>query len=164
MLRELRATGLAPVTEDADGHRGPQAPGRQAAQLAAHGRPLGRRDRRHEPCGGGHAQGRARRHDDEHPAPARALAQGGGGRDAEHVGQGEPSDDGRECPGRLARPGEAYRDDRAHEHRERRPLPRDGERAEREGRNPATGATIKIAASKAVRFRVSKPLKDAVNG
>ena len=30
-------------------------------------------------------------------------------------------------------------------------------------RNPATGATIKIAASKAVRFRVSKPLKDAVN-
>jgi DNA-binding protein HU-beta len=38
------------------------------------------------------------------------------------------------------------------------------ERAEREGRNPATGQTIKIAASKAVRFRVSKPLKDAVNG
>lgn len=37
------------------------------------------------------------------------------------------------------------------------------ERAEREGRNPATGQTIKIAASKAVRFRVSKPLKDAVN-
>ena len=37
-------------------------------------------------------------------------------------------------------------------------------RAAREGRNPATGATIKIAASKAVRFRVSKPLKDAVNG
>jgi len=37
------------------------------------------------------------------------------------------------------------------------------ERAEREGRNPATGATIKIPASKAVRFRVSKPLKDAVN-
>jgi DNA-binding protein HU-beta len=36
-------------------------------------------------------------------------------------------------------------------------------RAAREGRNPATGATIKIAASKAVRFRVSKPLKDAVN-
>ena len=30
-------------------------------------------------------------------------------------------------------------------------------------RNPAPGATIKIAASKAVRFRVSKPLKDAVN-
>ena len=38
------------------------------------------------------------------------------------------------------------------------------DRAEREGRNPATGQTIKIAASKAVRFRVSKPLKDAVNG
>jgi len=37
------------------------------------------------------------------------------------------------------------------------------ERAAREGRNPATGQTIKIAASKAVRFRVSKPLKDAVN-
>ncbi len=37
------------------------------------------------------------------------------------------------------------------------------ERSAREGRNPATGATIKIAASKAVRFRVSKPLKDAVN-
>lgn len=38
------------------------------------------------------------------------------------------------------------------------------DRAAREGRNPATGAAIKIAASKAVRFRVSKPLKDAVNG
>ena len=38
-----------------------------------------------------------------------------------------------------------------------------GHSAAREGRNPATGATIKIAASKAVRFRVSKPLKDAVN-
>ena len=38
------------------------------------------------------------------------------------------------------------------------------DRAEREGRNPATGQTIKIAASKAVRFRVSKPLKDALNG
>jgi len=37
------------------------------------------------------------------------------------------------------------------------------ERAAREGRNPATGATIKIAASKAVRFRVSKPLKPAAN-
>jgi DNA-binding protein HU-beta len=38
------------------------------------------------------------------------------------------------------------------------------ERAAREGRNPATGQSIQIAASKAVRFRVSKPLKDAVNG
>lgn len=37
------------------------------------------------------------------------------------------------------------------------------ERAARTGRNPATGATITIAASKAVRFKVSKPLKDAVN-
>jgi len=37
------------------------------------------------------------------------------------------------------------------------------DRAAREGRNPATGETIKIKASKAVRFRVSKPLKDAVN-
>lgn len=36
-------------------------------------------------------------------------------------------------------------------------------RAARTGRNPATGATIQIAASKAVRFKVSKPLKDAVN-
>ena len=36
-------------------------------------------------------------------------------------------------------------------------------RAAREGRNPSTGDTIQIAASKAVRFRVSKPLKDAVN-
>ena len=36
-------------------------------------------------------------------------------------------------------------------------------RPARMGRNPATGATIKIPASKAVRFRVSKPLKDAVN-
>ena len=35
-------------------------------------------------------------------------------------------------------------------------------RAAREGRNPATGASIKIAASKAVRFRVSKPRQDAV--
>ena len=37
------------------------------------------------------------------------------------------------------------------------------DRAARDGRNPATGATIKIAASKAVRFRVAKGLKDAVN-
>ena len=33
----------------------------------------------------------------------------------------------------------------------------------REGRNPATGATIKIAASKAVSFKVGKGLKEAVN-
>ncbi len=37
------------------------------------------------------------------------------------------------------------------------------ERAEREGRNPATGATMTIAASKAVRFKPGKNLKDAVN-
>jgi DNA-binding protein HU-beta len=36
-------------------------------------------------------------------------------------------------------------------------------RAAREGRNPQTGAKIKIAASKAVRFRPGKALKDAVN-
>lgn len=38
------------------------------------------------------------------------------------------------------------------------------ERAAREGRNPATGAALKIAASKAVRFRAAKALKDSVNG
>ena len=37
------------------------------------------------------------------------------------------------------------------------------ERAAREGRNPATGESIKIAASKVVRFKPSKGLKDAVN-
>lgn len=37
-------------------------------------------------------------------------------------------------------------------------------RAEREGRNPATGETIKIAASKHVAFSASKTMKDAVNG
>ena len=38
------------------------------------------------------------------------------------------------------------------------------ERAEREGRNPATGKTITIAASKSVRFKPGKDLKEAVNG
>ena len=38
------------------------------------------------------------------------------------------------------------------------------ERAERQGRNPATGETITIAASKNVRFKAAKALKDAVNG
>jgi DNA-binding protein HU-beta len=38
------------------------------------------------------------------------------------------------------------------------------ERAERQGRNPQTGETIEIAASKAVKFRAGKALKDAVNG
>ena len=37
-------------------------------------------------------------------------------------------------------------------------------RAEREGRNPATGETIKIAASKQVKFTPGKALKDKVNG
>ena len=34
----------------------------------------------------------------------------------------------------------------------------------RQGRNPATGATIEIAASKKVSFAPAKQLKDAVNG
>ena len=38
------------------------------------------------------------------------------------------------------------------------------ERAERQGRNPATGEQITIAASKNVRFKSGKALKDAVNG
>ena len=37
------------------------------------------------------------------------------------------------------------------------------ERAAREGHNPQTGASIKIAASKAPAFRAGKALKDAVN-
>lgn len=37
------------------------------------------------------------------------------------------------------------------------------ERAEREGRNPQTGETMKISASKAPRFKAGKALKDAVN-
>lgn len=36
--------------------------------------------------------------------------------------------------------------------------------AAREGRNPQTGETIKIAASKKPAFTASKALKDAVNG
>ena len=36
-------------------------------------------------------------------------------------------------------------------------------RAARQGRNPQTGATIQIAASKNVRFKAGKQLKDAVN-
>ncbi len=35
------------------------------------------------------------------------------------------------------------------------------ERAAREGRNPQTGAMIKIAATNAVKFKVGKGLKDA---
>ena len=38
-----------------------------------------------------------------------------------------------------------------------------GARAAREGRNPRTGQTIEIAASKAVRFHASKAVKDALN-
>ena len=36
-------------------------------------------------------------------------------------------------------------------------------RAATEGRNPRTGATIKIPASKQIKFRAGKALKDAVN-
>ena len=37
------------------------------------------------------------------------------------------------------------------------------ERAAREGRNPRTGATMKIDASKAPRFKAGKALKDKIN-
>jgi DNA-binding protein HU-beta len=36
-------------------------------------------------------------------------------------------------------------------------------RAARQGRNPKTGETIKIKASKSVRFKVGKELKDKLN-
>lgn len=35
---------------------------------------------------------------------------------------------------------------------------------EREGRNPSTGATIKIAAARKLTFTPAKALKDALNG
>jgi DNA-binding protein HU-beta len=38
------------------------------------------------------------------------------------------------------------------------------ERQAREGRNPATGETIQIAASKGLKFSAAKAAKDAVNG
>jgi len=38
-----------------------------------------------------------------------------------------------------------------------------GKRAARTGRNPQTGATIKIKAAKVPKFRAGKALKDAVN-
>ncbi len=38
------------------------------------------------------------------------------------------------------------------------------ESAAREGRNPATGETIKIAASKKLGFSVAKAIKDKLNG
>ena len=37
------------------------------------------------------------------------------------------------------------------------------ERAAREGRNPQTGKTMKIAASKAPKFKACKALKDLIN-
>ena len=37
------------------------------------------------------------------------------------------------------------------------------ERAGREGRNPQTGETMKIAACKAPKFKAGKALKDAIN-
>jgi len=37
------------------------------------------------------------------------------------------------------------------------------ERAARDGRNPKTGETIRIAASKVAKFKAGKGLKDAVN-
>ena len=37
------------------------------------------------------------------------------------------------------------------------------ERAAREGRNPQTGETMKIAASKSPKFKAGKALKDALN-
>ena len=39
-----------------------------------------------------------------------------------------------------------------------------GARAARNGRNPATGAELKIPASKTVKFTAGKAFKDAVNG
>ncbi|MEO4002136.1 HU family DNA-binding protein [Mesorhizobium sp. CAU 1732] len=38
------------------------------------------------------------------------------------------------------------------------------ETPEREGRNPSTGATIKIAAAKKLIFTPAKAIKDALNG
>jgi DNA-binding protein HU-beta len=38
------------------------------------------------------------------------------------------------------------------------------ERPERMGRNPQTGTQIKIAASRAIKFKPGKGLRDAVNG
>ena len=37
------------------------------------------------------------------------------------------------------------------------------ERAAREGRNPQTGAAMKIAASKAPKFKAGKAIKDLIN-
>lgn len=38
-----------------------------------------------------------------------------------------------------------------------------GKRAARTGRNPQTGAAIKIKAAKVIKFKAGKALKDAVN-
>lgn len=38
-----------------------------------------------------------------------------------------------------------------------------GERAAREGRNPQTGETVKIAASKSAKFKAASALKEALN-
>jgi DNA-binding protein HU-beta len=38
------------------------------------------------------------------------------------------------------------------------------DKPEREARNPATGATIKVAASKKLTFTPAKAVKDALNG
>jgi len=38
------------------------------------------------------------------------------------------------------------------------------DRPARQGRNPKTGATIEIAASKAAKFKAGKGLKEALNG
>ena len=38
-----------------------------------------------------------------------------------------------------------------------------GQRAAREGRNPQTGEKIQISAATTVKFKVSKPIKDACN-
>lgn len=38
------------------------------------------------------------------------------------------------------------------------------ESAEREGRNPATGAALTIAAKKTLRFKFSKATEDKING
>ena len=38
------------------------------------------------------------------------------------------------------------------------------ERAAREGRNPQTGETMEIKASKAPKFKAGKALKDVING
>ena len=40
---------------------------------------------------------------------------------------------------------------------------KDAERAAREGRNPQTGETMKIAASKSPKFKAGKALKDSIN-